>query len=97
MALIGALVLEYLEFTQLSNRPCWHYGSQDGFRVPGIYTALKRRVCRVAKAAGFRVPGIYTALKLRHAGRLIVLGFRVPGIYTALKPGREYRRGKYKF
>ena len=57
-------VLEYLEFTQLSN----YWGVMDvlghSFRVPGIYTALKRGHNGMRMRRSFRVPGIYTALKL---------------------------------
>ena len=35
----------------------------QGFRVPGIYTALKRGTSNSRTVNGFRVPGIYTALK----------------------------------
>ena len=34
-------VLEYLEFTQLSNNSPAQFMKRAGFRVPGIYTALK--------------------------------------------------------
>ena len=34
-----------------------------GFRVPGIYTALKQATGASFGACRFRVPGIYTALK----------------------------------
>ena len=38
---LNDLVLEYLEFTQLSNHLVIQDLTQLGFRVPGIYTALK--------------------------------------------------------
>ena len=56
-----------------------------GFRVPGIYTALKLPLVRRTAEASFRVPGIYTALKQRFVLICCLNGFRVPGIYTALK------------
>ena len=57
------MVLEYLEFTQLSNRCASYYEDRKGFRVPGIYTALKRVIAPEFAEMSFRVPGIYTALK----------------------------------
>ena len=56
-------VLEYLEFTQLSNKGRTDHRKTDGFRVPGIYTALKLLTCKGVSFNSFRVPGIYTALK----------------------------------
>ena len=61
------------------------------FRVPGIYTALKRVSIYFISPPCFRVPGIYTALKRHHATDPCSGGFRVPGIYTALKlMGADY-------
>ena len=79
-------VLEYLEFTQLSNPIGAEHGLTQSFRVPGIYTALKQRTPGGGRNPGFRVPGIYTALKPTGTMRHTSTSFRVPGIYTALKP-----------
>ena len=78
-------VLEYLEFTQLSNSPPKHSHHTSSFRVPGIYTALKLTALALAYFVCFRVPGIYTALKLPDLLDDTQQRFRVPGIYTALK------------
>ena len=60
-------------------------GTKLGFRVPGIYTALKPASAALNLMVRFRVPGIYTALKRSHKSQEYSQGFRVPGIYTALK------------
>ena len=84
-------VLEYLEFTQLSNRILRRTFTPQSFRVLGIYTALKLNSDRTEFIESFRVLGIYTALKLSQRPALVDLGFRVLGIYTALKRRRTRR------
>ena len=78
-------VLEYLEFTQLSNTNGGIVTPGTSFRVPGIYTALKREKREYKYRHSFRVPGIYTALKRVRYTPVLFSRFRVPGIYTALK------------
>ena len=56
-------VLEYLEFTQLSNFSRRALSEDMSFRVLGIYTALKPFFTFSKSPASFRVLGIYTALK----------------------------------
>ena len=79
------MVLEYLEFTQLSNSL---NALALGLAVLEYleFTQLSNDyLVNYLKEHSFRVPGIYTALKLTVYLFIRDWSFRVPGIYTALK------------
>ena len=86
------IVLEYLEFTQLSNQSIdkgkWNEVLEylEFTQLSNIATVI------LTFGASFRVPGIYTALKHTVGVVADLIGFRVPGIYTALKPLAQQKR-----
>ena len=57
-------VLEYLEFTQLSNRDGAVVGTVDVLEYLEFTQLSNNWPNQLFVCSGFRVPGIYTALKL---------------------------------
>ena len=78
-------VLEYLEFTQLSNQKDDEKRGNEVLEYLEFTQLSNDYIVNYLKEHSFRVPGIYTALKHSSREHPGSRSFRVPGIYTALK------------